>query len=59
MYLADVHDMAHAVDEHAEIHDALRSGDAEQVARLVEAHVNSFDAQVRAAVTARLTSPLG
>ena len=23
MYLADVHDMAHAVDEHAEIHDAL------------------------------------
>jgi DNA-binding GntR family transcriptional regulator len=59
MYLADVHDMAHAVDEHAEIHDALRSGDAEQVAELVEAHVKSFDAQVRAAVTARLTSPLG
>lgn len=59
MYLSDVHDMGHAVDEHAEIHDALQAGDAERVADLVQAHVNSFDAQVRAAVTARLTSPLG
>ncbi len=58
MYLADVHDMGHAVDEHAAIHAALRSGDAERVGNLVEAHVNSFDAQVRAAVTARLTALL-
>jgi DNA-binding GntR family transcriptional regulator len=58
MYLADVHDMGHAVDEHAAIHDALRVGDAERVADLVEAHVNSFDAPVRAAVTSRLTAPL-
>lgn len=57
MYLANVHDMGHAVDEHADIHAALRSGDAERVGDLVEAHVNSFDAQVRAAVTARLAAP--
>jgi len=58
MYLSDVHDMGHAVDEHALIHDALRGGDADRVADLVEAHVNSFDAQVRTAVTSRLTAPL-
>ena len=59
MYLADVHDMGHAVDEHAEIHAALQAGDAERVSSLVEAHVNSFDAQVRAAVTSSLSAPLG
>ena len=58
MYLADVHDMGHADDEHAEIHEALRGGDDDRVADLVEAHVNSFDAQVRAAVTGRLNAPL-
>jgi DNA-binding GntR family transcriptional regulator len=58
MYLADVHDMGHAVDDHAAIHEALESGDAETVANLIEDHVNSFDAQVRDAVTTRLTAPL-
>jgi len=58
MYLADVADMADAVDEHAAIHDALERGDEERVADLVEAHVNSFDAQVRNAVAARLSAPL-
>ena len=58
LYLSDVHDMAHAVDEHAAIHDALSSGRADDVAALVEAHVNSFDAQVRAAVAERLGTPL-
>lgn len=58
MYLVDVHDMGHAVDEHAAIHDALESGDADAVAALLERHVNSFDAQVRDAVTARLGAPL-
>lgn len=57
MYLADVHDMGHAVDEHASIHAALVDGDADLVAGLIEAHVNSFDAQVKAAVTARLNAP--
>ena len=58
MYLSDVHDMAHAVDEHAEIHAGLRAGDADRVAALIETHVNSFDLQVRNAVSARLGTPL-
>ncbi len=58
MYLADVADMGEAVDEHAAIHDALVNGDADRVASLVEAHVNSFDTQVRAAVSSRLGAPL-
>ena len=58
MYLADVADTRHAVDEHEIILDALESGDQEKSARLVEAHVRSFDDQVRSAVTTRLDSPL-
>jgi DNA-binding GntR family transcriptional regulator len=50
--------MGHAVDDHTAIHEALESGDAETVANLIEDHVNSFDAQVRDAVTTRLTAPL-
>ena len=57
MYLADVHDMGHAVDEHASIHSALVTGDADRVSSLIQDHVNSFDAQVRAAVADRLSSP--
>ncbi len=58
MYLADVADTRHAVDEHIEILDALRAGDPVTSAELVEAHVRSFDHQVRDAVTRRLGSPL-
>ncbi len=39
MYLADVADTRHAVDEHADILDILRSGDADASAAAVEAHV--------------------
>ena len=59
MYLAGVTDMGHAVDEHAAIHDALVAGDADGVAALIEAHVKSFDAQVRDALTGQLSAPLG
>lgn len=59
LYLADVADPGHAVDEHVAILDALRVGDSDRAAALLEAHVSSFDAQVRDAVTARLASPLG
>ena len=38
--------------------DALVDGDADRAAALVEAHVRSFDEQVRAAVTRRLGPPL-
>lgn len=58
LYLADVADTRHAVDEHEVILHALEIGDADAVADLVEAHVRSFDDQVRAAVTARLDPPL-
>lgn len=58
LYLSDVADPAHAVREHVAILDALRSGDSDKAAVLVDDHVASFDSQVRSAVTARLTSPL-
>ena len=58
LYLADVADMSHAVEEHGETMDALRSGDGERAGELTEEHIRSFDAQIRAAVTERLESPL-
>ncbi len=58
LYLADVANMDEAVAEHRAILEALRAGDADRSAALVEAHVKSFDEQVRAAVTARLAAPL-
>ena len=58
LYLSDVADPGHAVAEHIAILDALRSGNSDIAASLVDEHVAAFDAQVRAAVTARLASPL-
>ena len=58
LYLSDVSDMAHAVEEHEAILKGLRSGDADRVADLVEAHVQSFDDQIRDVVTNQLTAPL-
>jgi DNA-binding GntR family transcriptional regulator len=58
LYLADVADTRHAVDEHAEILEALAAGDADRSAKLVEVHLLSFDAQVRDAVLASLAAPL-
>jgi len=58
LYLSDVADMSHAVDEHGEIMDALRASDSERAGDLMEEHIRAFDAQIRAAVTERLESPL-
>lgn len=58
MYLADVDDMADAVDEHTQILAALEAGDGDVAAALTEAHIRSFDAQIRDAVQRRLRSPL-
>lgn len=58
LYLADVAFMADAVDEHRVILSALRNGDADHAGKLVEEHVQAFDAQVREAVSARLLAPL-
>lgn len=58
MYLADVDDMADAVDEHEEILHALQARDSERAAALAEAHIRAFDRQIRTAVRRRLESPL-
>ena len=58
LYLSDVADTREAVEEHAQILDALRRADGDAAADLVERHVRSFDDQVRAAVSRRLDSPL-
>ena len=55
MYLAEVADMGHAVGEHVEILNALESGNGDLASQLSEAHVRSFDAQVRQAVTRRIS----
>jgi DNA-binding GntR family transcriptional regulator len=56
MYLSGVADTRHAVAEHAAILEALESGEAVRAERLVDAHVRSFDDQVREAVTRQLAS---
>jgi len=58
LYLADVSDMRHAVEEHAEIHGALVAGDAERAALLAEAHMRAFDDEITRAVRRRLVPPL-
>jgi len=58
LYLSDVADMAHAVEEHQSILKALRNGESEAVGELVAAHVQSFDQQIRNAVTGSLAAPL-
>jgi DNA-binding GntR family transcriptional regulator len=54
LYLADVYDTRHAVDEHIEMLDKLRAGDPDVCESAMAAHLKGFDDQVRAAVAARL-----
>lgn len=58
MYLGDVSDLDDAVAEHEPILDALRAGDGDRAAALVEQHVRAFDDEVRAVVKASLDRPL-
>jgi len=58
LHLADLTYMSEAIDEHHEILEVLRSGDGDKAAALLEQHVSAFDAQIRAAVTKGLESPL-
>jgi DNA-binding GntR family transcriptional regulator len=58
MYLAEIDDMAEAVEQHTAILDALVAGQSDLAAALVEAHIRTFDEQIRAAVRRRLESPL-
>jgi DNA-binding GntR family transcriptional regulator len=58
LYLGDVAELHTMIDEHRAILDALRAGDAERAAMLIEAHMRSFNEQIRTAVERRLRSPL-
>ncbi len=58
LYLSEVADMTEAVDEHRTVLASLRDGDGDTAATLMDQHVRAFDDQIRAAVTARLESPL-
>ena len=58
LYIADVADMRHAVEEHTEMYQALAAGDGDKAAALAEAHVRAFDEEMNLAVRKNLASPL-
>lgn len=58
LYLGDVADLHLMIEEHREILAALTAGDADRAAELIEAHMRTFDEQIRRAVQRRLASPL-
>ena len=58
LYLGDVADLHLMIQEHRDILAALRAGDADRAAELIEAHMRAFDEQIREAVQRRLASPL-
>ena len=58
LYIADVDDMRHAVEEHTEMYQALAAGDGDKAAALAEAHVRAFDEEMNLAVRKNLASPL-
>ena len=58
LYISDVEDMRHALEEHAEMHQALTAGDGELAAKLAEAHVRAFDEGMNLAVRKKLAARL-
>jgi DNA-binding GntR family transcriptional regulator len=58
LYLADVSDLSHVIDEHRAIHAALVAGDGERAAALIESHMRAFNDKIGDAVRRRLGSPL-
>lgn len=58
-YLSEVAEPADAIDDHVAILDALRAGDDDLAASLVDDHVAAFDVEIRASVAATLKAPLG
>jgi DNA-binding GntR family transcriptional regulator len=58
LYLGDMADLHQVIRDHREILGALRDADADRAAALIERHMAEFDAQIRAAVSRRLASPL-
>ena len=54
LYLAEIEDMAPALDEHHDILDALRSGDGSRAAQLTEHHIRAFESKIREGMQRRL-----
>jgi len=54
LYISDVEDMRHALEEHTEMYQALAAGDGELAAKLAEAHVRAFDEEMNLAVRKNL-----
>lgn len=58
LYLGDVAELHEMIAEHRSILGALRKGDADRAAELIETHMRQFHEQIQAAVRRRLQSPL-
>ena len=58
LYLGDVADLHDMIAEHRAILAALRTGDGERAAELIQKHMRRFDEQIQSAVRRRLQSPL-
>jgi DNA-binding GntR family transcriptional regulator len=58
MYLKDGADLHEPLIEHRAILSALRDGDGDKAATMIEEHIRSFEAQTRAVLYDRLRSPL-
>jgi DNA-binding GntR family transcriptional regulator len=57
-YVRNESDLRDALDEHREVLAALRNGDGETAAKLIENHVRNFENQTREVLQKRLRSPL-
>jgi DNA-binding GntR family transcriptional regulator len=57
-YVREESDLRSALAEHREVLAALRSGDGDRAAALIEGHVQSFENHTRAVLSARIRSPL-
>lgn len=55
LYLSQIDPLGPALEEHRAILDALRAGDGAEAARLTEAHVRAFEAEIRQAMQQRMT----
>ena len=58
LYLGDVADLHDLIAEHRAILRALRKGNAERAAELIDKHMRRFHEQIQSAVRRRLQSPL-
>ena len=57
-YVRDLAELHSALDEHRDVLAALRAGDGDRAASIIEGHVRGFENQTRAVLEQRLRSPL-